>query len=72
MKIIIKTLQGKQLPLEVEESHTVSTRSSDKIIDQTSEGLDWIRTQDASRFTKIDRLWESSVRRWENIEGLWH
>ncbi len=57
MKIVIKTLQGKQLPLEVEETYTVSelldllslwcllmmfTKS-----DQTNQGKDRARAQDA-------------------------
>lgn len=40
MKIIIKTLQGKQLPLDVEESNTVSTISAHNDKDQRSEGED--------------------------------
>jgi hypothetical protein len=40
MKIIIKTLQGKQLPLEVEEADTVSIRGLIVMIDQTSKGKD--------------------------------
>jgi hypothetical protein len=41
MKIIIKTLQGKQLPLEVEETNTVSTNAEvDSIKDLASEAKD--------------------------------
>jgi hypothetical protein len=41
MKIIIKTLQGKQLPLEVEETNTVSTIVEvDSMKDLASEAKD--------------------------------
>lgn len=57
MKIIIKTLQGKQLPLEVEEADTVSTRGLIVMIDQTSKRKDWNWAQDGSRLAEIDRVW---------------
>jgi hypothetical protein len=57
MKIVIKTLQGKQLPLEVEETYTVSelldlfSLWSLLIMfsksDQTNQGKDRDRAQDA-------------------------
>ncbi len=37
MKIIIKTLQGKQLPVEVEETFTVSRRRG--VNDKESDGI---------------------------------
>ena len=42
MKIIIKTLQGKQLPLDVEETFTVRNLcpSNTETIDQTDKGED--------------------------------
>lgn len=43
MKIIIKTLQGKQLPIEVEESNTVIKISHHQCLDSLSqrENLSW-------------------------------
>ncbi len=34
MKIVIKTLQGKQLPLDVEETFTVSTSNEINLLDR--------------------------------------
>ena len=41
MKIVIKTLQGKQLPLEVEETYTVSSSYVKKTLIQTM--IAWFR-----------------------------
>ena len=38
MKIVIKTLQGKQLPIEVEETFTVSMRN--EVLGEANKGKD--------------------------------
>jgi hypothetical protein len=58
MKIVIKTLQGKQLPLEVEETDTVITyHSSYQVIDSSSKRESSGRTLNASRLNEAHCLW---------------
>lgn len=59
MKIVIKTLQGKQLPLEVEEADTVPIECVDSMffVDRPSEAEDPSWTLIASRADETNCLW---------------
>ncbi len=68
MKIVIKTLQGKQLPIEVEETFTVSMRN--EVLGEANQGKDWGRAQDASWSAEANCLWQSSRGRKQNSQRL--
>ena len=60
MKIVIKTLQGKQLPLEVEETYTVSSSFVKNTLIQTM--IAWFRLDRLRRRLKRSTRWQLTLR----------